>query len=212
MQGRTKQEIPEKTRRPVASSGTIPTRENPVTRPGIEPCSSWEASVLTAQTPRPLANGRLTVTGNAEGRGAWAGRLSSRDWRPPPAVKVPCSMPVTSTWANPDLRVAPKEAVTVAEWLACSPPTKANRVQSSAGSPALSFRCRSILPAITLIGSQDHAVSIPTYLASLPTGIDEGEALFASFVEDLGIDIAFDRHFETLGGRHLPVGNFDHVH
>ncbi|KAJ8879235.1 hypothetical protein PR048_019841 [Dryococelus australis] len=32
-------EIPQKTRRPTASSGTIPTSENPVTRPGIEPGS-----------------------------------------------------------------------------------------------------------------------------------------------------------------------------
>ncbi|KAJ8882356.1 hypothetical protein PR048_014158 [Dryococelus australis] len=46
-----KQEIPEKTRQPVASSGTIPTHENPgVARPGIEPASPWwEASRRTAQ-------------------------------------------------------------------------------------------------------------------------------------------------------------------
>ncbi|KAJ8873348.1 hypothetical protein PR048_026982 [Dryococelus australis] len=37
MKGRGKREIPEKTRRPTASSGTIPTYKNPVTRPGIEP-------------------------------------------------------------------------------------------------------------------------------------------------------------------------------
>ncbi|KAJ8895369.1 hypothetical protein PR048_000701 [Dryococelus australis] len=44
-----------KTRRPTASSGTIPTCENPVTRPGIEPGSPWwEASRLTAQRPWPL--------------------------------------------------------------------------------------------------------------------------------------------------------------
>ncbi|KAJ8871253.1 hypothetical protein PR048_027559 [Dryococelus australis] len=70
---------------------------------------------------------------------------------------------------------------TVTEWLACSPPTKANRVQSPAGSlpdfrrwescrtmplvggelpfpPALSFRRRSLFTSITLIGSQDHDV------------------------------------------------------
>ncbi|KAJ8878415.1 hypothetical protein PR048_018993 [Dryococelus australis] len=42
----------EKTRLPTASSGTIPTCENPVTRPGIEPDSPWwEASVLIAQPP-----------------------------------------------------------------------------------------------------------------------------------------------------------------
>ncbi|KAJ8895343.1 hypothetical protein PR048_000675 [Dryococelus australis] len=47
-------EIPEKIRRPTASSGTILTCESPVIRSGIEPCSSWwEASVLIAQPPRP---------------------------------------------------------------------------------------------------------------------------------------------------------------
>ncbi|KAJ8867225.1 hypothetical protein PR048_031023 [Dryococelus australis] len=40
MKGRGKREIPEKTRPPTASSGTIPTCENPVTRPGIEPGAS----------------------------------------------------------------------------------------------------------------------------------------------------------------------------
>ncbi|KAJ8868674.1 hypothetical protein PR048_030213 [Dryococelus australis] len=37
MKGREKREIPEKTRRPAASSDTIPSFKNPVTRPGIEP-------------------------------------------------------------------------------------------------------------------------------------------------------------------------------
>ncbi|KAJ8871891.1 hypothetical protein PR048_028231 [Dryococelus australis] len=36
-----KQEIPEKNLRPTASSGTIPTCENPVTRPVIQPGSPW---------------------------------------------------------------------------------------------------------------------------------------------------------------------------
>ncbi|KAJ8888805.1 hypothetical protein PR048_008297 [Dryococelus australis] len=49
MKGRGKREIPEKTRRPTASSCTIPICENPVTRPGIEPGSplggrrAWES-------------------------------------------------------------------------------------------------------------------------------------------------------------------------
>ncbi|KAJ8892848.1 hypothetical protein PR048_005429 [Dryococelus australis] len=49
-----KREIPEKTRQPATYSGTIPTCENPgVTRLGIEPSPPlWEASALTAQTPR----------------------------------------------------------------------------------------------------------------------------------------------------------------
>ncbi|KAJ8867335.1 hypothetical protein PR048_031136 [Dryococelus australis] len=47
-------EIPENTRRPAASHGTIPTGENPgVTRPGIEPSSSrWEVSSLPSTPPR----------------------------------------------------------------------------------------------------------------------------------------------------------------
>ncbi|KAJ8869261.1 hypothetical protein PR048_030833 [Dryococelus australis] len=60
--GAGKREVPEKTRRPTASSFTIPTCENPVTRPGIEPGSPWwEASVLTAQPPWPqwLESSRL---------------------------------------------------------------------------------------------------------------------------------------------------------
>ncbi|KAJ8867457.1 hypothetical protein PR048_031259 [Dryococelus australis] len=49
-----KREIPEKIRRRTASSGTIPTCGDPVTRPGIEPGSPWwEASVLIAQPQWP---------------------------------------------------------------------------------------------------------------------------------------------------------------
>ncbi|KAJ8872176.1 hypothetical protein PR048_025778 [Dryococelus australis] len=49
---RGKREISEKTGRPTTSPGTIPTCENPVTRPGIELGSPWwEASVLTTQPP-----------------------------------------------------------------------------------------------------------------------------------------------------------------
>ncbi|KAJ8871224.1 hypothetical protein PR048_027530 [Dryococelus australis] len=56
MQGRGKWEIPEKTRRPAASSGTIPTYENPgVTRPEIEPGSPlWEAGRLTVHHRCPF--------------------------------------------------------------------------------------------------------------------------------------------------------------
>ncbi|KAJ8875014.1 hypothetical protein PR048_022904 [Dryococelus australis] len=53
---RGKREIPEKTHRPAASSGTISTCENPeVSRPGIEPGSPWwEASSLTAKNCHAL--------------------------------------------------------------------------------------------------------------------------------------------------------------
>ncbi|KAJ8867948.1 hypothetical protein PR048_031757 [Dryococelus australis] len=63
--GGGEREIPEKTHRQTASSGTIPTCENPVTLPAIEPGSSWwEASGLTARKPRPqgIRNGyTLTI-------------------------------------------------------------------------------------------------------------------------------------------------------
>ncbi|KAJ8892343.1 hypothetical protein PR048_004923 [Dryococelus australis] len=52
---RGEREIPEKTHRPAALSGTIPTYEIPgVTRLGVEPGSPWwEASRLTTQPRRP---------------------------------------------------------------------------------------------------------------------------------------------------------------
>ncbi|KAJ8872330.1 hypothetical protein PR048_025934 [Dryococelus australis] len=57
MKGRGKREISDKTRRPTASSGTISTCENPVTRPGIEPGSPWwKASGLTAPPTSTLAS------------------------------------------------------------------------------------------------------------------------------------------------------------
>ncbi|KAJ8868827.1 hypothetical protein PR048_030368 [Dryococelus australis] len=69
-QGREKREIPEKTRRPAASSCTIPTSEIPVAAPpGIEPdLPRWEASSLTTTAPGPLhldidVRGHLCVLG-----------------------------------------------------------------------------------------------------------------------------------------------------
>ncbi|KAJ8888799.1 hypothetical protein PR048_008291 [Dryococelus australis] len=67
--GGGRREIPERTRRPMASSGTIPTYVNPVTRPGIEPGSPWcEASVLIAQPPprRPVITRGSTFTRHQE--------------------------------------------------------------------------------------------------------------------------------------------------
>ncbi|KAJ8868653.1 hypothetical protein PR048_030192 [Dryococelus australis] len=60
MQG--KQEIPEKTRRPAASSSTIPTCKNPgSTPPGIETgLRWWEAISLTTTPPRPLLKKSLS--------------------------------------------------------------------------------------------------------------------------------------------------------
>ncbi|KAJ8868295.1 hypothetical protein PR048_029811 [Dryococelus australis] len=50
MKRRGKRDIPEKTSRPTASFGTIPTCENTVTRPGIERGSSWWEAVV-AKSP-----------------------------------------------------------------------------------------------------------------------------------------------------------------
>ncbi|KAJ8874410.1 hypothetical protein PR048_025259 [Dryococelus australis] len=90
--------------------------------------------------------------------------------------------PLTSAWLA-SVTPLPRETAMVAELLVRSPPTKANRVQSPAGSPdfrkwescrtmslvsgfslgspvspAPSFRRRSIFTSITLIGSQDLAL------------------------------------------------------
>ncbi|KAJ8866269.1 hypothetical protein PR048_032112 [Dryococelus australis] len=62
MRRRGKREIPEKTRRPTASSGTIPTCESPVTRPGIEPGSPWGekgGAKSPGVIPLPLASSPL---------------------------------------------------------------------------------------------------------------------------------------------------------
>ncbi|KAJ8867542.1 hypothetical protein PR048_031344 [Dryococelus australis] len=53
MKGRGKREIPEKTRRPTALSGTIPTCKNPVTQPGIEPGSSWCTNLINLKSILP---------------------------------------------------------------------------------------------------------------------------------------------------------------
>ncbi|KAJ8870037.1 hypothetical protein PR048_029048 [Dryococelus australis] len=61
--GRGKREIPEKTRRPTASSGTIPTCENPVTRPGIEPgfasVGGERANRSVTMAPLPEATNKI---------------------------------------------------------------------------------------------------------------------------------------------------------
>ncbi|KAJ8865919.1 hypothetical protein PR048_033442 [Dryococelus australis] len=80
MKGRGKREIPRKPRRPTASSGTIPTREKAVARPGIEPDSPWwEASRLTTQlswTPPKCGRGGEVVRLLASRKEDLAGSLS----------------------------------------------------------------------------------------------------------------------------------------
>ncbi|KAJ8897587.1 hypothetical protein PR048_002936 [Dryococelus australis] len=61
MKGQGKREIPEKARRP--TSGMIPTCENPVTRPGIEPGSPWwEASCYREQPALMSSTAKIPST------------------------------------------------------------------------------------------------------------------------------------------------------
>ncbi|KAJ8897441.1 hypothetical protein PR048_002787 [Dryococelus australis] len=98
--GRGKREIPEKTRRPAASSGTIPTCENPWNDP---------RPVCLGERERERARRTLLLTSP----GATAGRYARR-----------------VVWPSRDELVVSRR-----RRLARSPPTKANRAQSSAGSP-----------------------------------------------------------------------------
>ncbi|KAJ8870799.1 hypothetical protein PR048_027098 [Dryococelus australis] len=56
MKGWGKWEIPEKTRRKTASPDTIPTCENPLTRPGFKPGSPWRRAYCWCQ--RSIAHGK----------------------------------------------------------------------------------------------------------------------------------------------------------
>ncbi|KAJ8873944.1 hypothetical protein PR048_024783 [Dryococelus australis] len=118
-------------------------------------------------------------------------RWWSRDWvhragSPESKMAVGALQPIgacTPAYSNERETILPQRGATVAERLARSPPTKAKRAQSPAGSPdfrkwescrtmplvggfsqrspvslAPSFRRRSIFTSITLIGSQDLAV------------------------------------------------------
>ncbi|KAJ8866110.1 hypothetical protein PR048_033634 [Dryococelus australis] len=78
MKGRGKWEIPGKTRRRTASYGMIPTRENPVTRPGMEPESPWWEAIKL--TPRPTTD----PSGNSASDVHWsAGFLGDLPFLPP---------------------------------------------------------------------------------------------------------------------------------
>ncbi|KAJ8876904.1 hypothetical protein PR048_021353 [Dryococelus australis] len=88
-------EIPEKTRRPAASSGTIPTCSNPgMIRAGIEPGSPWwEASRLTAHPPGVGSiTGAITRSfagGNRDGRCCWPAGFLRMLQLPPPLHSAP---------------------------------------------------------------------------------------------------------------------------
>ncbi|KAJ8875096.1 hypothetical protein PR048_022987 [Dryococelus australis] len=186
--GEGKREIPEKTRRPAASSGTIPTCKNPeVTRPGIETGSpGWETSALTAHPPRPLEQRFVTAQLTRSLYSMFTLRSLGDDtlpWRGE-VIKVAAWLRVF-VCPRPGSDKGDRLRITLhcspyTRRLTYSPPTKANRVQSPAGSlpdfrkwescrtmllvggfsrgspgsPTLSFRRCSILTSITLIGSQ----------------------------------------------------------
>ncbi|KAJ8879799.1 hypothetical protein PR048_020407 [Dryococelus australis] len=212
MDWRGKREIPEKTRRLAASSSAIPPCENPgVTLPGNEFGSPWwKASGLTSQPSLPSPS-RLLVPcvgkkglrhPNLEGRrqsspGVYpaSSGAGARYSRPRPRQRDNECVIFAGEWRSGkcEIRAHPRrgekeeeitrKGATVAERLARSPPTNANRIQSpsasldfrkwelfrmmpfvggfSQGSPvssAPSFRLCSIFNSITLIGSQDLAV------------------------------------------------------
>ncbi|KAJ8894023.1 hypothetical protein PR048_006633 [Dryococelus australis] len=100
MKVRGEREIPDKTHRPKASSG-----ENSVTRPGIEPGSTWwEASVLIAQPPG-------YTKGGSHGPKRWP-------WLPNPSLPQripPCmdSLPCRRKGLSPETHLAPVPTLAV---------------------------------------------------------------------------------------------------
>ncbi|KAJ8879082.1 hypothetical protein PR048_019688 [Dryococelus australis] len=93
-------EIPEKTRRPTESSGTIPTCEYPVARPAIEPGSPWwEASVLVAQSSCEgerycQQENKATAGDRSNDKSANTSSISAENpetitWRAPPSFPQP---------------------------------------------------------------------------------------------------------------------------
>ncbi|KAJ8889048.1 hypothetical protein PR048_008542 [Dryococelus australis] len=157
MKGRGKREIPEKTRRPAASFGTIPACKNPgATPPGIEPgASRSEIIVLITgaiyKYPRSF-KGRHT-------------RLNMKTLVVLVLVATlvtgqPARLPPRRSGFNPrpghsgfsHVGIVPDDAV-------------GQRVFSEiARFPALSFLCCSILTSMTLIGSQDLGVKSPLHI------------------------------------------------
>ncbi|KAJ8875863.1 hypothetical protein PR048_023766 [Dryococelus australis] len=156
-------------------------RESGVIRPGTEPGSPWwEASRLTAQ-PRSTIETIFTSDHFTRGKYHRDPEISWIHLATICTFDAQYDSYITDPETDNNLRLLD---AAVAEWLACSPPNKANLVQSPAGShpdfrmwescstmplvgkfsrgspvsPYLSFRCCSILTSIIiLIGSQDLA-------------------------------------------------------
>ncbi|KAJ8865798.1 hypothetical protein PR048_033320 [Dryococelus australis] len=146
IKGRGKREIPEKTRRPAASSGTITTCENTATRPGIGIRKEFRRVAVFDQT-------RRCVSINIRPGELQSGRQIT-------SVVYDLSLPLPDKrlkqihqWleGGASWRIAEPAFTTekvsiqrrksvgygVAERLDRSPPTRANRVKSPAGSPLL---------------------------------------------------------------------------
>ncbi|KAJ8894226.1 hypothetical protein PR048_006838 [Dryococelus australis] len=173
IQGLEKWKIPEKIRRPAASSGSIPTCENPgVTRPGIEPCPPWwDASSLTALPPQLNVGlwwvyssgvekfGQLLPSraDGSEVKNERAGKTGDPRENPPTRCIVRNDSQLASHQGDPgSIHVGSPDFHT---WELCrTMPSVCGFSRGSPVSPSLSFRCRSILTSITLIGSQDLAV------------------------------------------------------
>ncbi|KAJ8872224.1 hypothetical protein PR048_025826 [Dryococelus australis] len=183
MKGRRKREIPEKTRRPMASSGTIP---NP--RPGIEPGSPWwEASVrdmwifrapysqiMTVHLPiymkawsRRYGEGRTSR--NISDKVVLAGletRVKQREGdgaedglRRGDRIAIDCRSPARNDLSTKKSR----------RWFDYSPPTWANRVRCPA-EPLPDLRMReSCLPMLLVSGfSRGSPVSLPLHSSAAP--------------------------------------------
>ncbi|KAJ8878087.1 hypothetical protein PR048_022554 [Dryococelus australis] len=158
MKGREKRDIPEKTHRPAASSGTIPTCENPgVTRPEIEPSShSWEAGdipLIFQKNVHSIVYSNPAVWREIElaeeenkircraavfpgclchfGSQSVSKRARTRQsGRKLHAAEVARLLTARRRRSRAGLDPLP----TVAERIDCSPPTNTNRVRSPAGS------------------------------------------------------------------------------
>ncbi|KAJ8894729.1 hypothetical protein PR048_000036 [Dryococelus australis] len=142
MQGQGKREIPEKTRSPTASSGTIPTFENPgLTRPGIlvkfEKEHTDGAHDMVKCVNRARYHQIVAALPLFLRVCYWPSVTQGVSGNESPNYKAArnCTQP-TSIIPAP-FQVA-KFPARVAERLVRSPPTKANWVQSPAGLPGFS--------------------------------------------------------------------------
>ncbi|KAJ8866103.1 hypothetical protein PR048_033627 [Dryococelus australis] len=181
-EGEGKREIPEKTRRPATSSGTIPTREKtPRTQFGLgggrlmtSPGSRWNnpvhvgppaAALRYGTASNPQTNGTLLCSLNVRDSlrptfQLWSIHTEYLNFLNQTFEKItPCKTFFSSSLNEP----------TVAERLGCSPLTKANRVESPAGSLP-DFRKWESCRTIPLVGefSRGSPTSPPFHSGTAP--------------------------------------------